>query len=120
MPMFDESQVAAKASTRFQRCPARKARQVADLIRGRSVGEAFRILQMTHRPSAGTIIMNLLKSAVANANHAEYADTDGLVVGEIMVDGGPIMYRMQPMSRGRAGRIRKRFCHVSMKLIEVV
>jgi len=115
---FDETSVASKASARFQRVSARKARMIADLIRGRSVSEAMQMLQFTHRPSAVPIVTNVLKSAVANVNKTEHPDTDDLVVGEIKVDDGPIMYRMQPRARGRGGRIRKRFCHISVKLTE--
>ncbi len=118
MPGVEEKIVAAKASSRFQRCSARKARLVADLIRGKSVGEAIEILQLTHRPSAGPIVMNLLKSAVSNVDHAEYPDVDELVVGEISVDSGPTMKRFRPRARGRASQIRKRFCHIQMKLVE--
>lgn len=116
MSKKEESQIITKATSRFQRCSARKARLVADLIRGRSVSEAKRILALTHRPSAVPIIERLLKSAVANVDRSEHPETDTLVVGEIMVDGGPIMYRFRPRARGRASKIRKRYCHVTMKL----
>jgi large subunit ribosomal protein L22 len=118
MPNFDDNQVASTASSRFQRVSARKARLLADLIRGQSVTEATRILQMTHRPSAGAIVSNLLKSAVANADHGKYENLGALVVGDIQVGGGPIMYRFRPRARGRASKIRKRSCHLSITLIE--
>ncbi len=108
--------VASKANAKFQRVSARKAQLLADAIRGRQVEEARNILRFCNRPSAGPMMLNLLKSAVANVDHSVYPDTDKLVVGEIYVDRGPIMYRMQPRARGRAMRIRKRFCHVSLKL----
>lgn len=115
---LSESPVVSTAVARFQRVSARKARQLADLIRGRSVVEASNLLQFTHRPSAGTIVGNVLKSAVANVDKSDHPDTEDLRIGEIKVDDGPIMYRMKPMARGRAGRIRKRFCHITMKLVE--
>jgi large subunit ribosomal protein L22 len=115
-PTVNDSEIAAQATARFQRVSARKARLVAGLIRGRTVGEAMRALAMTHRPSAVPIVQNLLKSAVANVDHNAYSETDNLIVSEIQVDGGPIMYRMRPRARGRASRIRKRFCHISLKL----
>ena len=118
MPNIEEDMVVSRATARFQRVSARKARLVADLIRDRSVADATRILTLTHRPSAGPIIHGLLKSAVANVDHADHPNPEDLVVGEIMVDEGPTMYRMRPRARGRSSRIRKRFCHVSMKLIE--
>lgn len=118
MATITEDQVASRATARFQRCSARKARLVADMIRGRSVAEAMEILQFCNRPSAAPIITNLLKSAVANADHAAHPDTDDLTVGEIQVDEGPIMYRFRPRARGRASRIRKRMCHVTLKLVD--
>jgi large subunit ribosomal protein L22 len=118
MPNYSEDQVVSKAIARFQRVSARKARVLGDLIRGKTVGEAMSILRLTHRPSAGSIMENLLKSAIANVDRSQYPDTDELVIGELQVNGGPIMYRVQPAPQGRAYRIRKRFCHVSMKLIE--
>jgi len=118
MPGVDEKIIAAKASSRFQRCSARKSRLVADLIRGKSVGEALQILQLTHRPSAGTIVTNLLKSAISNVDHAEYPEVDELIVGAISVDSGPTMKRFRPRARGRASQIRKRFCHIQMQLVE--
>lgn len=117
MPMIDEDMVVARASARFQRVSARKARLVADLIRGKRVDEAMYALQFTHRPSAVPIVTNLLKSAVSNVDQSEFPNTDDLLVGEIQVNEGPIMYRFQPRARGRAGRIRKRFCHISLKLV---
>lgn len=118
MPRVDDNQVVSKAFSRFQRVSARKARLLVDLIRGRTVGEARRILQLTHRPSAASIVRNLLKSAVANVDLSTYPNPEDLVIGDIQVDGGPIMYRFRPRARGRASRIRKRFCHISMKLVE--
>ena len=118
MPNPDDSQTVSKATARFQRVSARKARLVANLLRGRTVAEATRTLEMTHRPSAVPILRNLLKSAVANVDRTAHDDPDELVVGEIQVDGGPIMYRMRPRARGRASRIRKRYCHISMKLTD--
>ena len=68
-------------------------------------------------PSAVPIISNVLKSAIANVDHGAYPDTDALMVGDIQVNGGPIMYRMRPAARGRGSRIRKRYCHVIWKLV---
>lgn len=118
MPNMEEYLIVARASARFQRVSARKARLVANLIRGRSVEEAMHMLTFTHRPSAAPIITNLLKSAVANVDKNDFPNPDSLVIGDIQVGEGPIMYRLKPRARGRAGRIRKRFCHISMKLVE--
>ena len=118
MARTNEPVVISRATSRFQRVSARKARLVADLIRGESVRDATRILETTHRPSAVPIIHNLLKSAAANVDRSAHGDSEDLIVGEIQVDEGPIMYRLRHRARGRASRIRKRFCHISMKLTE--
>jgi large subunit ribosomal protein L22 len=118
MPAFDPEKVVSRATARFQRVSARKARLIADLIRGLTVEEAMHALQFTHRPSAIPMVVNLLKSAVANVDKGDHPNPDELIVGDIQVDGGPIMYRFSPKARGRSGRIRKRFCHISMKLME--
>lgn len=93
-----------------------KVRDVVDLIRGLSVGEAFQRLQSTHRPSSVPMLTRLLKSAASNAEQAGQSDTDELIVGTIFVDGGTMLKRWQPMGQGRAGRIRKRTCHVTVHL----
>ena len=89
-----------KASHRFARTSARKARLVADMIRGRDVQEAMDILKFSpHR--AAVIISKVLTSAVANANEDE-ADVENLTVAEARVDEGPTMKRFRPKDRGRA------------------
>jgi len=118
MPHLHEERIISKAMARFQRVSARKARLLADLIRNKRVSEAQRILQFTHRPSAGSMVHNVLKSAVANVDHARFPNAENLVLGEVEVNVGPMMKRMMPRARGRAARIRKRFCHISIKLVE--
>jgi len=108
----------ATARGRFIRIPPRKARLVADLIRGKTVWEALHILSVTPKPSAVPSIHRLLKSAVANVDRKEHADTDHLIVSKIYVDGGPTMKRIQPRAMGRAFRIRKRSCHITIELDE--
>lgn len=107
----------ATAKSRFTGIPARKARYVADLIRGLTVAEAEQQLLNTHRPSAVPIVGKALKSAVANAKEKEVeADPQSLIVGEIFVDGGPMLKRFQARAMGRACSIRKRMSHVTIKL----
>lgn len=109
--------VVSMASHRFAKISARKGRYVADLIRGLSVGEALLQLERIHRPSAAPIFANVLKSAAANAkDQQEIMDTDGLVIGEVFVDDGPILKRFRPRAMGRAATIRKRMSHVTIKL----
>lgn len=110
-------EMVATAQSRFVGIPARKARYVADLIRGLTVAEAERQLAFIHRPSAVPIVGKALKSAVANAKDLEVPnDPATLVVGEIYVDGGPMLKRFQPRAMGRGCTIRKRMAHVTIKL----
>lgn len=109
--------VVATAKARFVAVPARKARYVADLIRGLTVAEAELQLHNVHRPSAVPIVGKALRSAVANAkDHEIEEDPNTLVVGEIFVDDGPILKRFQPRAMGRGNPIRKRMAHVTVKL----
>ncbi|MBI1783707.1 50S ribosomal protein L22 [Candidatus Sumerlaeota bacterium] len=96
----------------------RKVRYVADLIRGLSVDAAQGQLMAMHRPSGAPIVTRLIKSALSNANQSgdKQWDPAELVIGKINVDGGPIQYRFQPMSMGKAGKIRKRTCHITLEL----
>src|SRR3954462_4375065 len=95
--------------------PARKARLVTDHIRGRSVPEARTVLAFTTRAAAREI-EKVLKSAVANAeaNHGLFGDD--LRVSAAYVDEGPTLKRWRARARGRAARIRKRTCHITIKL----
>ncbi len=108
----------AKAKLKLARVSPRKARLVADLVRGRDVGEAIEILAFTRKKSA-PIIKRLLESAVANAEHKaeranESVDVDELVVKEIYVDQGPTLRRFRPRARGMATRIHKKTSHITV------
>jgi len=105
----------AKAVLRYVRVAPRKARLVVDLIRGKSAEEAFTILKFTSRHAA-RVIEKVLKSAVANAAQKEMGDVDTLWVSRALVDGGPVMKRMQPRAMGRANIIRKRTSHITLIL----
>ena len=98
------------------RMTARKARLVCDLIRGKRVSEALNLLQLTHKPSACPDVLNLLKSANANALAKGFSDPDSLVVGTVFVDGGAMMKRMRAAPQGRGVRVRKRTCHITIRL----
>jgi large subunit ribosomal protein L22 len=112
----EEKEPAGKAFCRFANIPARKARYVVDLLRGKTVDEAFQLLKFTHRPSSVGIVTRLLKAAVASVDKREYPETGELVIGKIYVDGGPMLKRMRPAPMGRAVRVRKRLCHISIFL----
>lgn len=108
----------SKARMRYYGVGQRKVRYVADLIRGLSVDAAQGQLMAMHRPSGAPIVTRLIKSALSNANQSgdKQWDPAELVIGKINVDGGPIQYRFQPMSMGKAGKIRKRTCHITLEL----
>jgi large subunit ribosomal protein L22 len=95
----------------------RKARLVADLIRGKGSEEALNILTFTKK-AAAKILIKLLKSAIANATQKKTVDVDRLYIKKITVDQGPTMKRYQPRALGRATMIRKRTSHITIVLDE--
>ena len=103
----------ALATARFIRMSPTKARQVVDLIRGRHVDEARRVLKFTPR-AASVPVGKVLESAIANAEHNRALPTDELIVVRTWVDEGPTLRRFRPRAMGRATRIRKRTCHISV------
>ncbi len=104
-----------KAQAKYVRTSARKARVVLEHIRGRSVPEARTVLAFTPRAVA-TDIEKVLRAAVANAEANHDLIGDELVVAEAYADEGPTIKRWRPRARGRAGRIFKRTCHITVKL----
>lgn len=96
---------------------AQKARLVADQIRGKSVEDALDILLFSPKKAA-SIIKKVLNSAIANAEHNEGADIDELKVSTIFVDEGTTMKRIKPRAKGRADRILKRTCHITIKVAD--
>jgi large subunit ribosomal protein L22 len=103
------------ASARYVRTSARKARLVADLVRGKSVADAQAILAFSTR-AAALPVRKVLDSAMANADHNHGLDARELVLSRITVDEGPIIRRFRPRAMGRATRIRKRTCHITIGL----
>jgi small subunit ribosomal protein S3 len=99
------------------RISAQKVRLVADQIRGRGVEEALDILQFSGRKGA-RLLKKVLESAIANAEHNAGADIDDLTVSSIFVDEGKTMKRIKPRAKGRADRILKRSCHITIKVAE--
>jgi large subunit ribosomal protein L22 len=92
---------------------ASKARQVLDLIRGEDVQRAAEILTGTEREAA-ELIGKVLSSAVANAAHNDSQNPEELYVSACYADEGATMKRWRPRARGRATRIRKRTCHITI------
>jgi large subunit ribosomal protein L22 len=102
-----------RAQVRYSRMSAYKARQVLDLIRGKEVQQALEILQFVERDAA-IVIRKCLASAMANAEHNDQIDSDELYVSACFADEGPTLKRWRPRARGRATRIRKRTCHITI------
>jgi large subunit ribosomal protein L22 len=96
---------------------AQKARLVADQVRGKSAEEALNILAFSSKKGAA-VIKKVLESAIANAEHNEGADVDELKVSTIYVDEGVTMKRIKPRAKGRADRICKRTCHITVKVAD--
>lgn len=105
------------ARLRGARLSAQKARLVADLIRGKKVEEALDILTFSPKKAA-RVIKKVLESAIANAEHNEGADVDELRVASIYVDEGLTLKRIKPRAKGRADRICKRTCNITVKLAD--
>jgi large subunit ribosomal protein L22 len=102
-----------KATAKHVRSSARKARVVLDLIRGLDVKKADEVLAFTERGIARDV-RKVLASAVANAVNNDGQDPDELYVIACFADEGPTMRRFRPRARGRASRIRKRTCHITV------
>jgi len=104
-----------RASARYVRIAPRKARMVADQVRGLSVSQARTLLDFSPRGPARDI-SKLIASAAANAEANHELVADDLKVAEINVDEGPTLKRWRPRARGRATRVEKRTCHVKVAL----
>ena len=99
------------------RISAQKARLVADQVRGMPVEEALSLLEFSNKKAAH-IVKKVLDSAIANAENNEGADVDELKVSTIFVDEGMTMKRLRPRAKGRADRILKRTCHITVKVAD--
>jgi len=102
-----------RAVLRHYRMSATKARQVLDLIRGQDVDRAQETLAATPREAA-RVVSKVLASAAANARHNDGLDPDELYVSACYADEGATAKRWRPRARGRATRIRKRSCHITV------
>jgi large subunit ribosomal protein L22 len=103
----------ALAKHLFARSSAQKARLVADQVRGLPVEKALELLSYSPKKAA-LLVKKVVDSAIANAEHNEGADIDELVISKICVDEGPTMKRIMPRAKGRADRIMKRSCHITV------
>jgi large subunit ribosomal protein L22 len=110
----------SKAILRFVRVSARKARLVADMVRGKDVSEAIEHLSFADKKTA-PIMRKLVESAVANAEQAarranEDLDIDQLYIKTVLVDAGPTLRRFRPRAQGRATKILKKTAHITVEL----
>jgi large subunit ribosomal protein L22 len=103
----------ARAIARHVRISPNKARRVVNLVRGLPAKEALTVLQFAPQ-AASEQVYKVLASAVANAENNERLDPDALLVSEAFVDEGPTLKRFRPRAQGRAYRIRKRTCHITI------
>ena len=110
-------QVKANATAKYIRTTAQNTRLVADEVRGKKVGEALNLLQFSIQKHVARDVEKVIKSAVANLedkNSDLNIDASELVISVIQVDEGPVLKRFIAKSQGRAGRILKRMCHISV------
>jgi large subunit ribosomal protein L22 len=114
----NDTRLEVRAEAKWVRISPRKARLVAEHIRGRSVPEARSVLAFTSREAARELD-KVLRSAVANAASQHQIADDRLYVSAAYVDEGPVMKRWRPRARGRVGSIKKRTCHITVKLAEI-
>ena len=105
----------ARATAKFVRVSPRKARLVADLVRGKSVQQAREILAFATRDAA-VPVRKVLESAAANADNNHGMRSDELVLAHVTVDPGPTIKRFRPRAQGRASPILKRTCHITIGL----
>ncbi len=106
-----------RAQARFVRVTPRKARRVADLIRGLPADEAQAVLRFAPQ-SASEPVGKVLASAIANAEHNDKLDRESLVVDRVWVDEGPTLKRIRPRGFGRAFRVTKRTSHITVVVAE--
>ena len=107
----------AKATLKYARISSRKVKIVADLIRGKKVDEAQKIVKFAPKASS-EILEKLLNSAIANAENNHFMNRANLYVAEIYANQGPTLKRIRPAAKGSAVRIRKRTSHITIVLRE--
>jgi large subunit ribosomal protein L22 len=107
-----------RAAHRYARISARKARPVADLVRGRTVNLALEELAFCHR-RASSMLKKVIRSAMANAGQDLDVDVNRLYVQDVRVDEGPTLKRWRPRAQGRVYPILKRSSHISVVLAEM-
>lgn len=114
-----EARAGATSTARYARVTPQKARRMVDLIRGLPADEARTVLRFAPQAASETV-GKVLDSAIANAEHNEGLDREGLVVSQAYVDEGPTLKRFRPRAQGRAYRIRKRTSHITVVVSQEV
>lgn len=109
--------MAVAAKHKYAGISAQKARLVADMVRGLNVDKALEILNFSVKEAAH-LIKKVLESAMANAEHNDGADIDELYVQKIYVDEAPVYKRFRARAKGRAAKILKRNCHITVVVDE--
>ena len=117
MAVAEQERTEVRAEARYVRAAPRKAQLVAEQIRGRTVPEARTILAFMTRDAARDV-EKVLNSAVANAEQNHGLIGDELVVSAAFVGAGPTLKRWRARARGRVARIRKRTCHITVRLAQ--
>ena len=107
----------ARAILKFVRVQPRKARAVADLVRGKNVNDATAMLKQIPKKGA-SFISDAINSAKANAEQTGKVDVDNLFIQTITIDGGPILKRYTARAQGRGDRVMKKTSHITVVLAE--
>ena len=111
--VVDPANREVKAVAKYVRTAPRKLRLVADMVRGKKAKEAATLLEFTSKRAARTYL-NVLKSAIANAENNHELDPEKLVICQTFIDGGPMIKRFIPRSRGRASSVFKYSSHITV------
>jgi large subunit ribosomal protein L22 len=106
----------AVARLRQVRIAPRKARIIADLVRGKDVGTAINALRFMSNKAGAHEFFKLIVSAVANAEDQGESDIDSLVISKVTVDQGATLKRWRPRAQGRGTRIQKKTSHITVEL----
>lgn len=110
--------VEISATFKYARLSPQKARLVADQVRGLPIEKALNILRFSSKRAA-QFVQKTLESAIANAEHNEGADIDELFVSTIYVNNGFSLKRIRPRAKGKADRILKKTCHITVKVSDI-
>lgn len=113
-----DEQPRVRAQARYVRMTPMKARRIVNLVRGRSAADALSVCRYSPQ-AAGEAVGKVIASAVANAENNDGLDPDTLRIAAAWVDEGPTLRRFRPRAQGRAFRINKRTCHITIELVSV-